>query len=297
MINKRFLSNYYQVYCRKKNCDSLISNAGKLKEFKKIKNPFGYWIADPFVIKMDGKNYVFAERFGLFSGRGSIVYTCIDERRNKWRLAIKEKYHMSFPNIFINANDVFLVPETAKDNNSVSIYKASRFPFSWKKEKVIFQKEGYHPVDSISLDPQPFSKTMLTYIEKDNKKELLLLSKDNDWFVEKKSFIDTNLNLRPAGSPFLFNGSLVIPFQDCFRTYGGGMLFRKASFNKDELVLEDVLFEINPKNITECLATKKIVVGTHTYNQNDDFEVIDIKTLKFSILGFLDKIFKKVFEK
>ena len=103
-------------------------------------------VADPFMIRKDGKYFMFFERVSRTNDQGDIAYA---ESTNgkKWeykKVVIDEKYHLSYPNVFKWKGDYYLVPESHHDL-SVRLYKAESFPDKWKYVKNLLS--GYSFVD------------------------------------------------------------------------------------------------------------------------------------------------------
>ena len=62
------------------------------------------------VIKVDGDNYDFLG------------------------VVLEEDFHLSFPFVFKDGDDIYMVPESSK-NSDIRLYKSVDFPLKWKFEK------------------------------------------------------------------------------------------------------------------------------------------------------------------
>jgi hypothetical protein len=285
-----FLTHIYNVYYRNRNDSLLFDDNSPLNGFKKLKNPFGKWAADPFVINYKGITYVFAEMAGIASRKGDIYCLNLASEKKKWKKCISSNFHMSFPNIFAIGDDFYMVPETAHDC-SVTIYQAQKMPTKWLKNKVLYvDEQSIHPVDNVPLpfDSGPFQNAFLSYIRKDNHNFLALFKKENDAFSLKLSIGDEESKLRPAGNIFTYKNKYYFPSQDCSKTYGGGLIINEL-VDSSSFKFSRQSFEIFPKDVVKS-GLEKRCVGIHTYNSNQDFEVIDIISRRFSLIAFFGKI-------
>jgi len=290
MIGSRFKTNIYNVYYRQKQA-TLLFGKNKLSGFIKIKNPFGRWAADPFVISLGDRDLVFAEMAGISSRKGDIYCLDLRAKKKKWIKCIRSSFHMSFPNVFGIGNDYFMVPETAHDN-TVSLYRAISMPSLWAKERVLFTDSfNFHPVDNVYIpSPRgPFTDSFLSYIKKDQQNCLALFKKTEGVFHPSVVLSDCNHQLRPAGQIFSYNDELFYPSQDCETSYGHGLIINAFKMSPDGGSFEvRKLFEIQPVDIIESGLSRNCV-GVHTYNFNERFEVIDVITCRFSVLALFGK--------
>lgn len=104
-----------------------------------IKNPPFHFLADPFVISREGKDYCFVEDYDFLSNRGSIaVYELGKNGTTRIGTALAERYHLSFPYIFECQGALFMCPETC-ENNDIRIYRCIEFPLRWKLERIAMQ--------------------------------------------------------------------------------------------------------------------------------------------------------------
>ena len=281
-------SNYFYVMFRKNAAMKLPNNTGLLSEFKLIKNPAFHWCADPFPITINDKQYIFAEIMSRITGKASIGYVCLNDKKIRWKKCFKPKFHISFPNIYSDGKAVYAMPETYQDH-CLAKYSVSTQDFSWKKEEVILSLS--YCVDSC--------------FDKDGK--TILLTYENNGHCSKSpntlvirnfsnpseilfSVVDKGNLLRPAGNCFMMEGSLILPSQDCTSIYGGGIIFNKLDLKNQRI--ERLDSSIYPSDIKANSEYSK-AAGCHTYNCCDDLEVIDVLLPKFSIRGLLHKI-KKV---
>ena len=102
----------------------------------------GVFVADPFFIKRDTIYYMFFEMLNRESKHGDISYATSSDFVN-WkyeRIIIDEPFHLSYPLVFEEKGEFYIIPESNEDN-SVRLYKATHFPDKW--EYVTNLLEGY----------------------------------------------------------------------------------------------------------------------------------------------------------
>ena len=111
----------------------------KMGDASIIENPQHCYLADPFVIRENNKNYCFAEEYSMKSFKGAIVaYELNDHAAKRIGYAINESFHMSFPYLFRYQEKIFMIPETS-ENNDIRIYESEEFPVQWKLNQVLMK--------------------------------------------------------------------------------------------------------------------------------------------------------------
>lgn len=99
---------------------------------QRIENPKGRFLADPFVITREGRDYCFVEDYHYATGRGVIsVYELKGTEAVFLGEALAEPFHLSFPYLFEYEGTLYMVPESAQ-HNDIRIYESVNFPLEWK---------------------------------------------------------------------------------------------------------------------------------------------------------------------
>ena len=136
----------YRIFGTRYNCWTLFIGKGSfldstLYRLKPVKMPRNEFWADPFIFKHKDKNYIFFENYDYKTKKGKISCGRI---KNSQLVdvddVIEKEYHMSYPFIFKENEDVFLIPETS-ENNRLEIYKCVDFPFNWELHSTVFEGE------------------------------------------------------------------------------------------------------------------------------------------------------------
>lgn len=249
--------------------------------FTVIPNPFRYWAADPFVFEHNGEVYIFAELYDYIKSHGVLGYYKIHDKAARWTPVIEEDYHLSYPNIFRCGEDVFIIPESSK-NREVVVYRAVSFPDKWVRETVLRTNVTY-------ADTSPFldggRHMALTYDLSIPDLTLLDLDKNTDTPLH---FPDPDIR-RPAGYISLSDGMRAA--QDCTDEYGKALILYRIKYDSSGYS-ETFLQRISPEMLS--YSKKLFLDGLHTYNQSENYEVIDIKTRRFDILNFSVRLFRAI---
>ena len=136
-------SQWHILYKFKNDC----SVEKSIFRYKKLSPPKGFDWADPFIIRENKKFYLFFEEIKIGSGNGHISLFKFDEKgkllNEKPVKIIDEEYHLSYPFIFKEGMNYYMLPESA-DSNELWLYRCEEFPERWKKcQKIFSNKQIY----------------------------------------------------------------------------------------------------------------------------------------------------------
>lgn len=278
----------FQIGIREHNGSFLYNDVGRIALFRFIKNPVLYWLADPFIININGKHFIFAEAAKKLTWKGKLVYSEINEKNPlslKWKTCLKKDFHLSFPNVFIHSNSLYLMPETNEDN-TLSIYKNINNlepPFKWEKCCTLIKNKKL--VDTII-----YGEYLVSYDISNSCFKLELYSNHHTLL---DAIEDHDLSLRPAGNIIYKNDNKTILLtQNCKNEYGEGIIFNSFEIKDSKMSIEP-LFEVN-SSFLNAVFSRKIFSGIHTYNFDDKYEVIDVRKEVLSIQGIFRKFLNRV---
>ena len=181
------------------------------------------FLADPFGIVRDGEVQILCEYFKYGAGKGSICNIRFADGMFSLEstAAIERPSHMSYPCLVEHDGDVYCIPETSQARE-LALYKAIAFPHSWTKVAVLFD-------DFAAVDPTIFHHEglwWLTCTDADRGQDWNLFvwhapNLSGPWTAHKGNPVKTDVrSARPGGAPFVHNGALYRPAQDCSKTYG-----------------------------------------------------------------------------
>jgi hypothetical protein len=244
----------------------------------KIKNPAYHFLADPFVITKDNRDYCFVEDFNYKTKTGCIaVYQLNDKAAHRIGEAIIEPFHMSFPYLFEFEGQQYMCPET-NVNKDIRLYRCIRFPLKWELSQVL--------MDNVrAFDTMIFEKDgawwLMTNIDPvctgDHNNLLFIFYADSplskNWTPHPKNPIAVDGSKARNGGllrheEFIYRVSQ----KQGFNTYGKGFVINKICvLNIDDYVEEEIT-SIEP-NFFPNLS------GTHHLHSNRRISVFDFKSL------------------
>lgn len=275
----KYSNNRYAIAFRQRGQRALFENDPSDDSFILIRNSVRYWRADPFLFKYKGTNYLFAELYDKRKSKGVLAYAKLKGNHcGKFQVCLEENYHLSYPCVFQRENDIYMIPET-KDNGKVTIYKAVLFPQKWERCKDICNLPCVDTTPFVYNNENFFFTTIAS--DKSSDDNLYLIS-EKDGSI--RLLLSDNLCARSAGSVIRFVDDLIRPSQDD-TTYGDAVVLNKVNSLANDYVetaYRRILPPGNSTNDTELCVTVEgynqgAFDGLHTYNVNEDYEVIDLR--------------------
>lgn len=227
-------------------------------------NPDHFYLADPFSITYLNQEFIFAEEFNKSTHKGKIVYLGKNNGELIVQKVIEEEYHLSYPFIFEENGEIFLIPESA-EAKKIYKYQCLDFPLKWEMKEVFFDQEGYDPtlVEKDGLywlfinqkaHPacSPFDELNLYWTESID---------EPNWYSHPQNPIVSDVrNSRPAGRPFQENGTWFRPAQDSGLRYGYQVQLQEIIKWTKDSYLEKTRNTISPKDDA---------LGIHTLNKTN----------------------------
>ncbi|MDG1730894.1 MAG: hypothetical protein P8K68_11520 [Algibacter sp.] len=243
--------------------------------FKKILPPKDRFWADPFIIERNDKFFIYFEELLYSENKGKIALIEMDKEGNydKPKPVLERDYHLSYPFIFEEDNELFMIPETAQ-NRTIELYKCTEFPDKWELVKTLM--DNIYAVDTTIFKKD--NKYWLFCNIKENKgassfDELFLFYSDNlitnDWIPHPFNPIVSDVkSSRPAGNIFIENDRIFRPSQNCSKRYGYGMKIKEIITIDEENYKEIKVQSIYPN-------WNKKLLAMHTLNNSGRLTVID----------------------
>jgi len=245
------------------------------RAFREIPAPTGHGHADPFLLEWNGNDYLLMEDVPLDGlGRLAAMKISPDGTLGEPELILERPYHLSYPFVFQNGSDLFLIPESA-NNRTVELYRAGvRAPFEWHFEKHLF--EGAMLVDTTVFHHDGIWYFFTTQVDYGMRAYLFYAdSLDGEWKYHPRNPICSDVaRSRGAGKLFYRNGRLLRPAQDCSVRYGYAIVLnevRKLSRTEYE---ESPIERLEP-SWWGPLSWRNANLGTHTLNASARWEVTD----------------------
>jgi hypothetical protein len=237
--------------------------------------------ADPFVLSRDGAHHVFFEEVAAGSERGEISQFELrpDGSTTDRKTVLSRGYHLSYPFVFAMGGETYMLPETAA-NDAIELYRAEEFPTRWTFDRTLI-------ADVKAVDPTLLERNGTLWLFANVKgygapysDELFVYhahSLDGPWTPHPGNPVVSDVRrARPAGRIFEHRGVLIRPGQDSAGRYG-----RAVSLNRIDVLSEHEYRETEIGRIEETWRPGNL--GTHTYNFDDLYEVIDGRELVFRL--------------
>jgi hypothetical protein len=277
-LRKRLMRERWFIAFRKISVEGRPAEVGG--EFTLITPPHGRSYADPFVVERNGKNYIFFEDYSYERGKAVISFIEVDPdgQCSAPEVALEEDHHLSFPCVFQWRDEVYLLPET-KNNRTIQLYRTTDFPRGWQLSHVLLR--GVAAVDSTLFHHKGKFWLFTSGIRTEGRwfggdSELFLFFSDSlfgPWKAHPRNPIATDVrNCRSAGQLYHWNGELIRPAQDCSTVYGRAVVLNRVDVLSEFDYLETPVATISPEWMRNNL-------GTHTFNCNHQYEVLDGRTL------------------
>lgn len=221
------------------------------------------YYADPFVFVHEGRVHMFVEELPYATGRGLVSHVEIvgSGPLGTPRPVLEEPFHLSYPQVFADAGEIWMLPEAAASGR-LTLYRAERFPDRWVRhatlidravhDATVFRHAGrWWMTAAIVIDTASAWDTLSLWYA-DKLEGPWLAHPTNPVLVDARS-------ARPAGEPFVHDGTLWRPAQDCSTGYGAALsLCRVTRLDIEEFAQQIVT--------TSHYAEAQSRSGPHTLN-------------------------------
>ncbi|HET6970425.1 MAG TPA: hypothetical protein VFH92_04815 [Phenylobacterium sp.] len=188
------------------------------------------FIADPFGLWREGRLFVFVEAYDYRDRHGVIEVYVLDEGLGvvERRTVLREPWHLSYPFVFEAEGETWMLPEAFR-SGGLTLYRAEAFPDRWVPAAKI-------ALDDVAIDATPVFHDGLWWLfyapagtsaaDKVGRLHLAWAERlTGPWHVHPGNPVRRDAaSSRPGGTPLVGeDGRLVLPVQDCTRTYGGAI--------------------------------------------------------------------------
>jgi hypothetical protein len=264
--------DYWRICLRQNDSPELIAcPAPDKSNFRWMRCPPGHYYADPFLIRNRDQIWLFFEDYlyGQKRGRISCAPVQSDLSIGVPTVCLDRPYHTSYPLLFHHDGEVFMIPESA-ENQSVELWRATNFPFSWKLEKRLFVGSLFDTTPLFHEGCWYFFTTMSEPCGNGAFGALFFSdSLTGDWVRHPNSPISTDVRYaRSAGAILKIGNRLVRPVQDCSENYGRRIHVEEILELTPDAYRGRHLHSIEPD-------WDKSLKGVHTYAFCDGIEVLD----------------------
>ena len=271
-INKLFNKEQWRILY---NLNSSPNSSFSIHNFKELVPPKDRFWADPHALGIDSTLYIFIEEWIYKKNKGTINVLKISNSGELLSnsIILEKDYHLSYPFIFKDGNDLFMIPET-KEAKNIQLLKCVDFPLKWEFETIL--KNDVEAVDSTIFKHN--NKYWLFANIKENYgasslEELHIFHSDklktSNWVAHKANPVISDVkSARPAGRFFKRNGKVYRPSQINEYRYGYGININEVLKLDENEYLEKKVSEILPN-------WNNKVKATHSFSFDENVLVID----------------------
>jgi hypothetical protein len=195
--------------------------------------------------------------------------------------------HHSYPFLLEEDNTLYCIPESAASGH-VTLYK-------WVNESRRLQKVCHLVENFEGVDPTLIrfgNRWWLFMTRRDQSNSTLYLyyadKLTGPYLPHRQNPVKIDVrSARPAGTPFVSDGVLYRPAQDCSRTYGGRIAVNRVTQLDPDRFSEVVLRYIEP------VSGSPYSKGLHTISGAGPFTLVDGKRYRFDRHQFIHRLFKQ----
>lgn len=249
----------------------------------------GTYVADPFIYTLGDVNRLVYEKYDYRSMQGNIEQLTLTNAHpdDEKVMVINDGTHFSFPYVFEHEVEVYCIPENAASGKT-RLYRLS------------CSEKQFEPIAEISdkplVDPVLFKFAnywwLFGTLPGFPSERLYIFYATNllgPYHPHAGNPVKTDIfSSRPAGKPFVVEGTLYRPAQNCSKTYGGSIMINQVITLSPEEFQEQPSTELFP--FRNWLYNK----GMHTLSGNGGITVIDAKRMQFIPVASWNKLKRKL---
>jgi Formyl transferase len=241
--------------------------------------------ADPFGgVDAEGNELILCEHFNYKTGKGVIARINRNGNAEEW---LEREHHLSYPFMFRVGEEQMLLPES-HENYNVSLRYANN-----PGKTVMHLLHGVPAVDSSVVEYN--GKFWMFCTREDDGANISLHiyyaeNSDSTFEPHAANPVKTDVrSSRPGGTPFVHNGKLYRPAQDCSTDYGAAIVINEVTLLTPTEFSEREVQRIAPQQSWTCNK------GLHTLSVlNENETLIDAKKYVFNTAQFRRVLRRKI---
>lgn len=240
------------------------------------------YLADPFALQEKDAVHVFVEAFD-YRTKHAVIERHEFSPQLIWRgkkVVLSRPFHLSYPFIVEDDGEIFMIPESQRAGE-IALYRAKSFPDEWVRETALLS--GVRGAEASLIHHNGLWWMFFTIVgpQARDQRELHAACSEKltgPWLPHHRNpILDDRSGARPGGTPFKDgDGNVVLPVQDCSRTYGGAIRFLRFT----SLTPEHVAVERLNVALTGDLVSATHRDGLHTFSACRDLTLIDTKRIE-----------------
>ena len=231
-IRNLLLIDHWNIGIIEQPIGSLVDENRQLKPRWLFKTNRHHFLADPFVIEHNGKTAILAEEYDYKIEKGRIVFANWPSNADPTppELAFDLTEHLSYPYLIKHEGDILCIPETYQAR-AVYLYKAIEFPHHWERQTTLLSDRAI--VDSTIFCHNDYWWLFATDHDQGAETKLYAWyspTLTGPWQAHLLNPLKTDVrSSRPAGTPFVHQGNLYRPAQNCALGYGSGVTINQIT--------------------------------------------------------------------
>lgn len=243
------------------------------REFTILADDGARYYADPFPIVREGRTFLFVEELPTATGKGVISVTTIgpDGRAEAIRPALEEPWHLSYPHLIEDEGALWMLPE-ASSNGRLTIYRCTRFPDRWEPAGVLIEG-AVHDATVFRHNGRYWMTANVSQWQASSWDTLAVWSAPRllgPWTPHAANPVLVDVkSARTGGVPFVHEGRLIRPVQDCHGGYGRSLGLAEITRLDDEGYAQRIVGSMR-------FADADGSSGPHTLNVAGGLQFIDI---------------------
>jgi hypothetical protein len=239
------------------------------------------YIADPFGGTVGDRRFVLVESYDYRSRLGTIDWLPDVESEpsdgSGGGTALRLADHASYPFVLAHDGELFCIPQLSP-SAGVHLFRATEFPVAWERVAVI--AEGVRALDPTIVQHEGLWWMFFTDAREGPLTKLRVWHAEDllgSWRPHAGNPVKTDVrSARPAGTPFVHEGVLYRPAQDCSRTYGGAVTINRV------LTLSPTEFREEVVRVVHPVPASGYERGLHTLAAFDGATLVDGKRHVFN---------------
>ncbi|MGK4001245.1 hypothetical protein WMF31_01370 [Sorangium sp. So ce1036] len=209
------------------------------------------FFADPFGVADGDRLSILCEYLDMQLGRGVLVGLTLDGDRVSPARPVADLdpgVHASYPYLFRHGGEIYCVPET-RMTGKLSLYRADPFPERWVHAATLLDDFDYSDATLVHHGGRFWLWAADVPYSGDSTSLFLYHAPDllGPWAPHPANPVKVDVgSARPGGTPFVVDGQLYRPAQDCSRTYGGRIVILRVNRLTPTEYEEEVVAAVEP---------------------------------------------------
>lgn len=237
--------------------------------------------ADPFLFVNNELLYLFYEEQRGFFGKGVIKMIVTSDLKN-WSepsVVLEESHHLSYPNVFQVDCNIFMIPESGKDN-SIKLYVPNSKLTKWTYYKTLLSGKNFVDSSIVIIENVYY---LFTCILENSEYVLLIYTSDSiDGKWQLHPMVEKNIiKSRNGGAVFYWNNNYYRPAQLTDNYYGEGLLInkilelRKLTYSEEQSIQlipnSNKFYKLGGHHFSFCQYKGNKIIATDTLSSHVNF--------------------------